>query len=414
MKQTAFIIACYIFSLSIHAQVYWPNDLQYFKTELPQKHKNLFFNISQKEFNSRIDQLIKESTELSDIAIGIRLQQLFADIGDPHSNISLSKFIDKEKDIPIRAYWFDDGAHITKTSESHKKIIGSKILKINGHPLERIIDSLATMLVQDNPSINRAYLIRNIGTTDILEYFDFVDTGKEIIYELENEQGIYEERFMIGKKEKLNISLPIKKHGIGYQDQHTFFWDKYIPEDSIYYVQYNKCKSRESEKKYGDKKKAKIYPSFKKFKKKIFATIQEKPINKFIFDMRHNGGGSSYMVTKFVKKLKKYTKINKRGKLFVIIGRRTFSSAIINTMNFKRDTEAIIIGEETAGSPDHYGEVRSFKLPSSKVSVRYSTRYFNFTGKNLKSIKPDIAVPVYYSDLIKGKDAVFETAKNFK
>ena len=356
MKKILSSIFCSFLFFTINAQIYWPNDLQYFKTELPKKHKNLFFKISEKEFNSRINTLIKKSNDLPDIAIGVRLQQLFADIGDPHSNISLQKFIDGKNDLPIRAYWFDDGVYITKTSESHKKIIGSKILKINGHPLKTVIDSLATMLVQDNPSINKAYLIRNIGTTDILEYFGFIDPEKEIIYELENGEGIFKELFKIGEKEKMTVTLPIENKGIGYQDQSTFFWDRYMADDSIYYVQYNRCKSRESEKKYGSKKKAKTYPSFKIFKKKVFATIEKKPVNKFIFDMRHNGGGSSFMATQFVKELKKYQKINQRGKLFVIIGRRTFSSAIINTMNFKRDTEAIIIGEETAGSPDHYGE----------------------------------------------------------
>ena len=398
----------------LKAQTDWRSDLTYFNTELPNSHKNLFSKISKKEFDAKVDALIKESAMLSPIAIGIRLQQLIADIGDPHTTISLGKFIDKEKILPIQAYWFDDGFYITKTSESHKNIVGSKIKKINGHDIKTIADSLATLLVQDNPSINKAYLLRSLPIVEVLVYFGFAGPDKEIICELENQNGIFKESFEIGKKEKLTVHLPVEKLGIGYQDQQTYFWEQYIPEDSIYFVQYNKCWSKNMEKKYGDKNKAGKLPDFKSFSKKVFSTIETKPVKKFIFDMRHNGGGSSLQGTLFVMKLKKRKKINQKGKLFVIIGRNTFSSAIINTVNFKNQTKAILIGEETAGSPDHYGEVRSFKLPSSGVRVRYSTKYFNFTKQNMKSIKPDIAVPVYFTDFIVGKDAAFETAKNYK
>ena len=396
------------------AQVYWPNDLEYFKTELPKRHKNLFFKLPKNVFEARVNALIEESMSLPEIAIGVRLQQLFADIGDPHSSISMRVFIDRNKVIPIRAYWFDDGIYITRTSENHRKIVGSKINKINGHPIETVVDSLGTLLVQDNPSINKAYLPGYLRVGQVLEYFGFVDTEKPIVFSLENKNGPFEEIFEPNKSEKITAQPDVKDLGIGYQDTRTYFWDRYLASDSIYYVQYNRCWSKKLQKKYGNKKKAKDLPKFKSFSKKVLKAIKEKPVNKFIFDMRHNGGGSSLQGTLFIRKLRAYKKINQRGKLFVIIGRNTFSSAIINTMNFKNQTMAIVVGEETAGSPDHYGEVRTFNMPSSGVQVRYSTKYFNFTKQNLKSILPDIAVPVNFSDYENGVDAAFEFAKNYR
>ncbi|MEO1258962.1 MAG: S41 family peptidase [Bacteroidota bacterium] len=413
MKSILLSLLFILFFSELDAQIYWPNDLEYFKTELPKRHKNLFFKMPKKEFDARVDALIKESMSLPDIAIGVRLQQLFADIGDPHSNISMRVFVDGNKNIPIRTYWFEDGIYITRTSESHGKIVGSKIKTINGHPIETIVDSLSTLLVQDNPSINKAYLPSYLRVGQVLEYFGFVDTEQPIVFSLENKNGTFEEIFEPNKNEKITTQPDVKKLGIGYQDTKTYFWERYLESDSIYFVQYNRCWSKKLQRKFGNKKKAKDLPKFKSFSKKVFATIEEKPINKFIFDMRHNGGGSSLQGSLFVRKLKGYKKVNQRGKLFVIIGRNTFSSAIINTLNFKNQTAAIVIGEETAGSPDHYGEVRVFKMPSSGVQIRYSTKYFNFTKQNLKSILPDKEVPVHFSDYEKGVDAAFEFAKNY-
>ncbi len=89
--------------------------------------------------------------------------------------------------------------------------------------------------------------------------------------------------------------------------------------------------------------------------------------------MRYNGGGSSPQGTKFIKDLSHLNKINQEGKLFVLIGRETFSSAIINTLDFQSKTKAILVGEETGGKASHYGETRSFRLPSSGLKITYST-----------------------------------------
>ena len=106
--------------------------------------------------------------------------------------------------------------------------------------------------------------------------------------------------------------------------------------------------------------------------------------------------------------MKKNPQIN----IYVVIGRETFSSAILNAMDFKRLTKAIFIGEETAGKPNHFGEVRSFQLPMSKVYVGYSTKYFKKTDENINTLKPDIPLEMSFSDFTKGIDPVFEWIKN--
>jgi C-terminal processing protease CtpA/Prc len=91
-----------------------------------------------------------------------------------------------------------------------------------------------------------------------------------------------------------------------------------------------------------------------------------------------------------------------------VIGRKTFSSAIINTINFKQYTKAILIGEETGGKPNHYGEVRNFRLPSSQLPVNYSTKYFTYTKVDLNTIKPDVSIELSFDDYKKGIDPVYE------
>ena len=59
--------------------------------------------------------------------------------------------------------------------------------------------------------------------------------------------------------------------------------------------------------------------------------------------------------------------INRRGALFVIIGRLTFSAAQNTVTAIDRETSAIFVGEPTGSRPNFIGESIYFELPYSKV-----------------------------------------------
>ena len=126
--------------------------------------------------------------------------------------------------------------------------------------------------------------------------------------------------------------------------------------------------------------------------------------------MRFNSGGSSLQGTRFANRLKK---LDKSFKSYVIIGNRTFSSAIINTIDFEKKLDAVLVGEPTMGKPNHYGEVRSFVLPNSKIGIRYSTKHFIFLkDKDPDSIYPDYRISTEFEDFINGKDTILNKIFN--
>ena len=155
-------------------------------------------------------------------------------------------------------------------------------------------------------------------------------------------------------------------------------------------------------------------PSFVDFEQTVFKTIRERPIKKLIVDMRFNSGGSSLQGTDFIKQLAGYDFLNKRNMMYVVIGRRTFSSGILNVLDFKRLTKAVTIGEETAGRPNHFGEVEILKLPSSQMSVYYSTHYFKWSNEKKDSIEPDVKCPVSFTDYKNGVDPVYDYVRKQK
>jgi len=394
-------------------KICWDKDIEFIKNKLPEKHINLFFTKSKSEFSRGLDNIKKKINELSDIEIALKLQQLMVNMGDSHTGLDWRQLIDKEKILPIKNYWFTDGIYITHAKSENKKILGAKILGINKHPVGEIIESLKTLIVAENNGVTKKSIPYLIRYAQVLDFFGFSNNGK-YLFLLESLNGEVFSYEIVPEdiKNREYLSLEINPRPYYLEDTKIAFRQKYYVEDSILYAQYNRCTNKKKIFFSGQWDKFKSTPSFSGFKSTILKAINEGKVKKLIFDMQFNTGGFSGQGTKFVKQLSK-TKINKKGSLFVIIGRNTFSSAIINTYDFITYTEAILIGEETAGKLNHYGEVKKMKLPTSGLLLYYSTDFFQLDAKQSEqnTINPDILIERSFNNYLNGIDPVYEYVK---
>jgi C-terminal processing protease CtpA/Prc len=131
-------------------------------------------------------------------------------------------------------------------------------------------------------------------------------------------------------------------------------------------------------------------------------------VDKLVIDLRNNSGGNSGIMDPLIDELAQNKKINKEGSLFVIIGRQTFSSAILNAIDLKNKTKAILVGEPTGGKPNHFGEIKTLKLPNTHSVVTYSTKYFTHATEDTPSLMPDILIELYFRDYLGKQDPFLE------
>ena len=391
----------------------WKVDIDYLKLELPKRHKNLFFKYSQADFNESLDSLRVQTDVLNNFEVSIKLQQIISRIGDSHTSIDNKLFLSKEKLLAMSSVWFSDGIYVVSVDKANKELLGGKLKSINGFTIQRIIDSLSTLIVVDNNACLRRSIPNFFYISQILNYFGFMPDSIATV-EVENSQNMKIASTLSAKAyvDSLVVDTGPPEKPYYREFASSFFSEKYFENDSIYFVQYNTCWSKELEQEYGNKAKAANLPSFITFYQAVLKTLNEKPIKKMIFDMRYNSGGSSLQAMDFIDQLGRMEVLDKRKKLYVAIGRRTFSSAILNANDFKRSTKAILIGEETAGRPNHYGEVKKLVLPSSRLSISYSTKYFKRVSGDPPSLEPDIKCELSFLDYLKGIDPVYQYVKS--
>jgi hypothetical protein len=103
-----------------------------------------------------------------------------------------------------------------------------------------------------------------------------------------------------------------------------------------------------------------------------------------------------------------------KGSVYLLIGKPTFSSASNFAAAVKYFEMGTLIGQETSGTRDHYGQVLPVELPRSGLKGQVSTAHFVAAGgtKDPGGVKPDCEVRQKPEDTAKGIDTVLEFTLN--
>ena len=104
--------------------------------------------------------------------------------------------------------------------------------------------------------------------------------------------------------------------------------------------------------------------------------VESNDVDKLVIDLRWNGGGNNFLNRPLVHGLIRCDKVNQPGKLFVIVGRNTFSAAQCGATQIERYTDATFVGEPTGSCPNFVGESVMLELPYSKMTASISDLYW--------------------------------------
>ena len=144
----------------------------------------------------------------------------------------------------------------------------------------------------------------------------------------------------------------------------------------------------------------------------IGTTLDNGGITRLVVDLRYNPGGDDRTYRSLLHVLTTNPVLSPPGSLLVLIGRQTFSAAVLLATELDKQTNAAFIGEPTGGSPNLYGNPRPLQLPNSGIVVQVSSKYFEVGGPSdhRDAIAPDIAATTSIDDLLAGRDPVLDAA----
>jgi hypothetical protein len=130
-----------------------------------------------------------------------------------------------------------------------------------------------------------------------------------------------------------------------------------------------------------------------------------------ILDMRHNGGGSTHLYAELLRTLVGFSLLQDR-RLYVLIGRRTYSAAGNFATELEQLANAVFVGEASSECCTLYGSPSQFLLPFSKLSGRMSTQRWSLSRKATdfrRELHPHAPVLITAQDYFAGRDPVMAT-----
>lgn len=371
----------------------WREDLRFVADEIPKKHKNAFHFVSREKFEKAIADLDKQIPTLSDEQIIFGFAKLCAMIGDGHTYIYWTAGYNR---VPLQVFWFGNELRVIAADKKFSRANGAKIIKIGGVSTDEIFRRSQEYISQDEtPQFileTSAYMLmfpaflKQIGAAKSNDKatFEFLDAnGKKFSLELatvqaENREWIY----------------PYKTAPLWLANQNEPLAHKYLPESKTVYVRFQSYPRRKE---------------FRKFSDELFAFLDKTEVEKLVFDLRLNGGGDFTRGRDFfIKQLKTRPNLTKKGKLFVIAGRQTFSAGMSNAADFRNEFGAILVGEPTGQKPNGYSEGRGSKLPNSNLDFSVSIDYYKFAATDTPGLIPDKLIQPDWQTFKQGRDAALE------
>ncbi|MGE0130128.1 MAG: peptidase S41 [Blastocatellales bacterium] len=381
----------------------WREDLKYLAVELPKRHKNLFFKITRERFDREVAMISESVPKLSDSEIRLELWRLAAMIGDAHTRIHYGR----EKIYPLGLYQFSDGVFVAATTEEYKAALGARLVKIGKTDVERAKKTVRSIIPVENESWFKQQFPNYLNDPEILYLLKILPTADEGDFTFKDRNGklFVVKLRAVSTKEQLKLIRPFDsppgKTPLYLRNPEKYYWREYLADSKTLYLNYRRCANMSS-------------LPFNKFAEAMLKFMDENPVERMVIDLRLNGGGNSAIFDPFIAALSKRRDVNQTGKLFVLIGRGTFSSAYLNALRLKRDTKAILVGEPTGQRPNAYGEVKTMTLPHSKLLVQYSTKYFKTVDGDPPALAPDILVGRSSWNYASGRDPVLERALNYR
>ena len=100
------------------------------------------------------------------------------------------------------------------------------------------------------------------------------------------------------------------------------------------------------------------------------------------------------------------------GRLFVLVGRRTFSAALTNAVHLRKRAGARIVGEHSRGKPNSPSEGRDIDLKRTKTWATVSTQFVERDPAlgDAKYLPVDIDATYTFEEYQNSKDPVLDAA----
>lgn len=390
----------------------WREDLAIYREQMPKTHGNLFHTMTREQFEKSVDVLEQNLPHLSSSQVKMEILRLVAMVNDGHTRVRQETLGNHM--LPIRLYFFVDGLYVEAGEKRFANLVGGKVKRIGSMSAVAAYRAVRPLVPVDKDNECRRRLLAPdlLVTPEVLEAIGAVKSSTAVEITVEKD----------GRE--ITVTLPAgpfrpwNNHGwpsdpmgwVNARDsgknpvplwlRHTDknYWHKFLPDGKTLYIQYNQVQDQ-----LGGEPISNYFP-------RLFKEAEQKQIERVVLDLRLNGGGDNSLNRPIWHAIIKSEYLNQKGKLWVVIGRKTFSAAMNCVDDLELNTNALFAGEPTGETPNMWGDPGDVKLPNSGIIIQASTLWWQLEDpRDDRDFRPpDLPAELTFADYANNVDPVLE------
>jgi hypothetical protein len=373
----------------------WNSDLDLLRRELPKMHPNAFHATTREAFDAAIEKLKTDAPSLPPHVVVAEIARIVASIGDGHTRLTIP--VDPNSGfflghtttplpaddalrfhpLPLRFYRYADGLFVT--AAENVALRGRRVLRLGTMTADEAITAMMPFVSADNDSG------RNLGVAEMLAM-------PEMLHAAGITSGAKSLEIVTAGGALTLIAPPFgtavpwlakddgRKFGFSYRD-------------GIVHAVIDEIGNEKDE-------------TFAAFVNRLMRFVHTRDADALVLDLRRNPGGNGAFNKALVHALIREPKFRKPGHLFALIGRRTFSAATMLCNELEKHTNSFFVGEMSGGKPVGWGDSKKLLLPSSGLTVRVSSLYWQQTDP--RDTRPGVGVEMDAPPTSAHPDAAYE------
>jgi len=370
----------------------WREDIRFLFEELRRRHRDLFHHTPEPRYRAGIENLCARCGEMESWRVIAGIQHVVALAGDGHTFLFAKGLY---RSYPFETAWFGDEIRVVRTAPEYGWLLGSRIERLDGlgpraiaRRLDRVIPQAETpwyVLGQRPDRLRRAELLAALGVAKSPDRITLEATSATSVHSEHVIEAMSGGKADDGLAHALGPRLPdLPDRG--------FAWRR-LENGSVVHLNFRG------------------YENLPQLAARFFADLHGAPPRVLVIDLRENSGGNYTLPREhIIAPLQEMPALNRAGRLFVLIGRKTFSAAMTNATDFRRETEALLVGEPAGARPNGYQELQTFTLPNSGLKVGCSTAAYRFGAPGDLAVVPDLPVAPDWTSFARGRDIALDAA----
>ncbi len=372
----------------------WLKDLDNLRRNLNKVHEYLMYSLAKhREFEERARRFRDELPGLNADERMIGLMCVIAGLGEPHTRLAFRP----TRAFPLEFFWFQEGLFVIGADPGYEDLLHAEVVALGTTAVPSVIAALGEVIPHENDWRLKDRAPLYLSFPEILHGLKLIPDPGQASFLLRDLEGRTFEAVV--KARPFGDGRPPRAAAattpLYLSDTDKFYWFRYLQDRRTVFFQYNSCHDMPGQ-------------PFSEFLGELLAFIRRHEVDRIVVDLRHNSGGYPQLLGPFIRTMARVRRAGRGGMLHVIIGRRTFSAAVLNALDLQRTAHAVLVGEPTGGKPSHYGATRFFTLPFTRLNVSYPTQYIWREGVLVDSVIPDHLVELSIHDWIAGRDPVLE------